>query len=223
MKIKIIFLTLMIFAITGCSAEYNLTISKDKFSETVKILEKESIVSENVEKQEFSNTVANSLANFEGIRSDLNRKKIIENDKVGYQYSYDYEVKSYSMTPSPVAECYESFEIKNNDNEIEIKTSEQFLCYNNYPMIDEFKVIINSNYKLIESNADFIENGKYTWNINYNEITNKPIYIKLEKEIDNSIKTKKSNIVFDFIKIIVLISILIGIIIFVKKKNKKDD
>lgn len=223
MKIKIIFLTLIIFIITGCSAEYTLTIDKDKFSETINILEKESIVSENIEKQGFSDTVANSLANFEGIRSDLNRKKIIENDKVGYQYNYDYEIKSYSMTPSPVAECYDSFEIKNSTNEIEIKTSNQFLCYNNYPMIDEFKVTINSNYKLIESNADFIENGKYTWNINYDEITNKPIYIKLEKKIDNSIKKEGSNLVLNFIKLVILVAILVGIIIFIKKKTKKDD
>lgn len=223
MKIKILFLTLLIFIITGCSAEYNLTIDKDKFSETIKILEKESIVSQNIEDKNFSETVANSLANFEGIRSDLNRKKIIEDNRVGYQYDYEYELKNYSMTPSPVAECYDSFEIKNNSKEIEIKTSNQFLCYNNYPMIDEFKVVINSNYKLIESNADFIENGKYIWNINYDEITNKPIYIKLAKKLDTSIKTNNSNLILNFIKIVVLVSILVGIIIFIKKRNKKDD
>ena len=86
---------------------------------------------------------------------------------------------------------------------------------------EDIIVNVRTNLTVLESNADKVNGNVYTWNINDQNYTNKPIYIKIEKE------RYQEPFISQFISIIVIIItfVMIGILIYFKaiRKHKKNN
>ena len=186
MKLKIFILFLITFIISGCSnANYEITIDNENIAETVSVT---------FPKESTSTALIKSYSEVKTPISQLNNEKKYYKTKVtednnnyyliyNYKHNFDSFVDSYFVT-----RCYEDFDFNNFKNELQISTSNQFLCLymEDGAEIDSVNVRIKTKLNVLENNADSVKDGTYIWNITKDNYQNKPINITLEKEQDDS-------------------------------------
>ena len=218
---KKIYLLLILFIVTGCSANYDLTIDNEKVIEQASITFPKSVTSEEIFKSQTKNPkpVYNDNKYFYD-------KKVSNDSKNFYlNYSFTHEIDKFTNS-SILKNCFASNKIANDKDYISITTSDRFLCINDLDdeaYIDEVKVTINTKLKVIKNNADKIENNKYIWIFDKDNYNNKPINITLKK--DNSLTSKvvkiikNPNLWYISLGIIVLLVIAIFGYKFIKNKN----
>jgi hypothetical protein len=213
MKKKTILLIFIILFFTGCTPNYNIVIDDSLITEELIIPENDDHYAER-----FSN-----------LYSIVDKKKqydfsVSENSAV-FKYVYSFDEFNESNI---IKSCYESFHlIKENDYYV-LQTGLNFNCYplqiSDYEFVefDELKINIKIvNYEVLENNADYINKNVYSWVINKNNYTNKPIIIKIKEKED-----KKTNNIYLVVGSIILLICLIGLIIYIfinslKNKNNK--
>lgn len=193
--------------LTGCDVEYNLEIIDDNINETVSVsLDNNSSNKDNID----SLIKAEPYAVVNSVSQKKYDKEIIKNDnKVNVKFSYNYIFDGYRDS-SLFNSCYDNYGLHYDDKYYYITTSEKFNCmvYDFVP-IDNVKIKIKTNYKVIDNNADEIKNDVYVWNINSSNADNKPIKFVFDKKTVADVKDKN-----DFILIGVSIIIGVGLIIF---------
>ena len=92
-----------------------------------------------------------------------------------------------------------------------------------YQMVDSYKIVINTNHKVLDSNADEVNGNTYIWNI-YNESNEtsveKPITIKFSKEkVTGPLVTNWPLLIISLLTVVLIGGILL---VVVNKKNAKD-
>lgn len=214
---KIILLLITIILLTGCNATYDINIKNDKISDTIKVFEKNNIVQNatNEQTKKFSDTIGDWENGY-----DYYQRELYTTDEVtGYKYTYDFNYEEYDAM-SELRKCYKelSFEY---DNQINLKTSNEFLCANYYKNVDSLEINITSEYHITNSNADKQENNKHTWIINKNNYKNKPIQISINKNKKALKKEKETKIEIKSILAIIAFIILILILKIRKKETTK--
>jgi hypothetical protein len=120
---------------------------------------------------------------------------------------------------SQIRKCYNDFEFTHNEDKIEIKTSEEFLCKNYYKNVNKISINITSEYEILNSNADIKTNDIHTWTITNTNYQNKPIKITLLKK--KNIKEKEAQKLEIKNILIFIIFILLIIVLIIQKKDKK--
>ena len=65
-------------------------------------------------------------------------------------------------------------------NGMNIKTSDEFICFDKYTMLDEVLLKVKVKGNVHENNADFVENGVYTWRITKDNALNHSIKLSIE-------------------------------------------
>ena len=210
---KIIFLLITICLLTGCTATYDINITKETINDTIKI-EADSTKVNNANKQ-TTDTFNQKIGEWENGHDFYKREIITTADKTGYQYTYNFNFDEYDAM-SQIRKCYKDFNLT-YDNDIELTTSKEFLCRNYYPQVKTFTINITSEYEITSSNADSIKDNVHTWKINANNYKVRPINIKINKskmyipEEEPNYKNIKS--------IIFIILFFILVIIFIKRKK----
>lgn len=210
---KIIFLLITICLLTGCTATYDINITKETINDTIKI-EADSTKVNNANKQ-TTDTFNQKIGEWENGHDFYKREIITTADKTGYQYTYNFNFDEYDAM-SQIRKCYKDFNLT-YDNDIELTTSKEFLCRNYYPQVKTFTINITSEYEITSSNADSIKDNVHTWKINANNYKVRPINIKINKrkmyipEEEPNYKNIKS--------IIFIIIFFILVIIFIKRKK----
>ena len=210
---KIIFLLITICLLTGCTATYDINITKETINDTIKI-EADSTKVNNANKQ-TTDTFNQKIGEWENGHDFYKREIITTADKTGYQYTYNFNFDEYDAM-SQIRKCYKDFNLT-YDNDIELTTSKEFLCRNYYPQLKTFTINITSEYEITSSNADSIKDNVHTWKINANNYKVRPINIKINKskmyipEEEPNYKNIKS--------IIFIIIFFILVIIFIKRKK----
>lgn len=212
--LKILSLLLILTILTGCSATYEIHVTKDNtINETIFVYEDNKIVDGLSEKKE--NEIFNKLLDFERGYEHYKRETHTTEDFSGYKYTYNFNYEEYDAM-SQLRKCYETLTL-NTTNELSITTSKKFICGTYYPEATSLELIITSDYYIKSSNADKIEGNKHIWNINKNNYTNKPISIKFDT--NKIIEEEKEDV--NTIKIIIIFIIFFTLIIFVIKNRKK--
>jgi hypothetical protein len=210
---KIIFLLITTCLLTGCTATYDINITKETINDTIKI-EADSTKVNNANKQ-TTDTFNQKIGEWENGHDFYKREIITTADKTGYQYTYNFNFDEYDAM-SQIRKCYKDFNLT-YDNDIELTTSKEFLCRNYYPQVKTFTINITSEYEITSSNADSIKDNVHTWKINANNYKVRPINIKINKskmyipEEEPNYKNIKS--------IIFIIIFFILVIIFIKRKK----
>ncbi len=216
---KTIILIITCLLLVGCKAEYKINITDEHIYDTIKIYEKSEIVND-ASNDEVEN-VNEWFLDWERGYEDYLKELYSDGKNTGYKYTNDYTIDEYDYI-SQLSKCYDSLNIVNTDT-ISIKSSNEFLCGDYYEDVDEMKITIETDYKIIGSNADIKEGNKHTWIINRNNYTNKPININIKKEKQEITKTNtiSKNKINSLLVIIIFILLIILLLKINKKKNKE--
>ena len=219
-KRKFLLLIISVFLLSGCSAEYNLTITKDTMEEDINAIFDKATESEyaaNMEKIKRSayynfDTRENEYYTF---NKDEDENNIILNYKYRYKDNNLYKSEAFSR-------CYYKRIVNVTDRYITISTNNQVACLfkDGEREIDDITINIKTNLKVEENNADEVNENIYTWYINDQNYTDKPINIKINKqEIATTLEIGVVPVIFIVIIVIALIIFTTFVVITKNKKN----
>jgi len=221
MKFKKIITIMSIIALTGCTAEYNLKFEENKITETVIIkatTEEENNGFRYLEENEVYSIIDQR-------QQEKYEKEIIkENQNKLGKFTYEYNFGNYKK--SRFSSCYDAYTLTQDNGITSLSTSNEFKCMvYNYNKIDSLELNIETEYNVIENNADKVEGKKYTWYINDSNKDNKPIKFKYDtKSLEKKQKSRKTNykdiLLFTVITAAIAITIVLLITIRHKRVNK---
>ncbi len=183
MKNKSLFIIILIL-ITGCSVEYNLNIDSSFSEHTVYIPESSE---EMIDGTQYRLPALFSESRLTYDNSNLKEIKYyniktLKDNKFSFNFVYD----DNQLNDSNIANsCYQFFSVDTKENEVSILTGNKFYCFDVYEELDSVTININSNYKVIQSNADKIVGKKHTWYITRENASNKPIIFVYDKSKKN--------------------------------------
>lgn len=221
-KFKIFCLICCMFLLSGCSAEYNLTIKNSTMEEDINAIFDKATESELANRMEgIRRTAFYNYDTRENEYYDFTKRETDDNIILNYSYQYTGNDLYKSEAAS---RCYYKRIVNVTDNVITINTDNQVACLykDGDREIDSITVNIRTALTVLENNADKVNGNTYTWYINDKNYTNKPIYIKIEKErYQESFTSQVISII-----VILIIVVIIGILIYFKalrrrKKNNK--
>ena len=204
---KKIYLILALLLLSGCSINYNLSISDDGiFKETItgtvadKELDNSNSNSENIYSYSFNN--ATPLINEEGTYN----KNIIDKNKYKeftYTYIYDNNYKSSNILNT----CFSHMIYDESEDYYNIDLYGPFKCL----YTDKINVSVTSKYAVTESNADKVDNNTYTWIIKDKD--NADIHLEINKKIkyqeDQNSSTLPTLKIISFIILLILSMIIL--------------
>lgn len=199
---KKIYLILALLLLSGCSINYNLSISDDGiFKETItgtvadKELDNSNSTSENIYSYSFNN--ATPLINEKGTYN----KNIIDKNKYKeftYTYIYDNNYKSSNILNT----CFSHMIYDESEDYYNIDLYGPFKCL----YTDKINVSVTSKYAVTESNADKVDNNTYTWIIKDKD--NADIHLEINKKIkyqeDQNSSTLPTLKIISFIILLIL-------------------
>ena len=210
-------LLLLVFCLTGCDVNYNLTITNDDMIESVDFWYPNTKENEKILDQYLS---VDHQAYFDmdnSINYNYLQKKISNDNKIGMNMEYRYNDDNLQKS-SLLNRCYYKKSVINTDDEVIINAEGPISCMymDDIKQFDSLRININTKLKVIKNNADKVDGNTYTWIINEDNYKSHSILIKMEK-----IKNGKFNI---WIIVVILIILLIFMLIFAYYtylKNKK--
>ena len=221
-RIKILFLFIVLFLLSGCTANYRLSISESgEIEEDIKFLESTSVL------KTFSNSIQSDLdkelqnVKQSGIYDSYTMDAFVED---GYGIGTGKRVYSsfdnFKNNSIIVNEMFEDISIIDNGKvvSIHLKPVSNFKYFVESSMysslLDIVNFEINIPYKVIDGNYDKEENGVYTWTINKGESL---------KGINISYSTNEN--IFDKIPLsiwiissIIFVILLISVYVYIKYK-----
>lgn len=221
-KIKILVLLCFLLLLSGCSAEYNLTINNSTMEEDINAIFNKSTESELASRMEKIRR--SSFYNYDTRENEYyDFTKRETDDNIILNYSYQYTGNDLYKSEA-ASSCYYKRIVNVTDKYITINTDKQVTCLykDGDREIEDITVNIRTALTVLENNADKVNGNTYTWYINDKNYTNKPIYIKIEKErYQESFTSQVISII-----VILIIVVIIGILIYFKalrrrKKNNK--
>lgn len=171
----IICLILVLFLTSGCSINYELEIYNDKANEKINGVFPEAL-SNNIKPSKY---VIEKLMETESSSIMYFRKtKDISSTEGSSKYSTDFD--DYADNLTGIITCYDLYKVNNYDDVITVLTSNKFNCFEDYPELEKVTIMIKSNHKLIETNADKVDGYRYYWTIEKATSDNEKIYLKLD-------------------------------------------
>lgn len=230
---KKIIMLLMITILTGCSANYDIDYSNNRYNENL-------TTSGNITDTNYKNEIDNYylksylLTSYKVQPGDMSKKEVLKNytiynkilvnesNNYGLKLGYSYDNKDNYIESSIVYKLFSFFTIEDNY----IKLGDIKNIFDSYPMLDNIKITFSTDKYVTESNCDEVKDNKYIWYIDKNNYQNKNIEISLS---NTKIGTYKKNIekysdkVITFIIIVVSIICLLFILVIyekIKKSNK---
>lgn len=185
MYIKKLFLILITFLFTGCNVIYDVHIKDKKTEESLTIDSiNVSIYNEELNRKRYSlYSQSNSSNPYEQTDDSYATYDIfkINDNSLKYLYKYNSNYSDSNIANS----CYEYFSVDTDENKVSILTGNSFKCFELINELDSVTININSNYKVIQSNADKIVGKKHTWYITRENASNKPIIFVYDKSKKN--------------------------------------
>ena len=184
MRYKYFVLCLLLLLLTGCKFEYNLNITSDSIEED-NIAYIRGASKDNVEEEVYK-----IVEKYSGPTNELgmyNSSIVNKNGLFGVDFSASYNYNSYQNSPS-FSLCYDSYKIVNDNSahSIIISTNGDFKCFDMFDELDELTINVTTDYNVISSNADSVNNDIYTWYIRRENAKNKFINIRISTVNENS-------------------------------------
>lgn len=218
-KIKLLLLVCFMFLVSGCSAEYNLVINDESMTEDINAIFSKESESELASRMEtIRRTSFYNLDTRENEYYTFNKSEDENNIILNYRYKYSGNDLYKSEAAS---RCYYKRVVNVTDQYITINTDDQVACLykDGQKEIDNITVNIKTRLKVLENNADSVNDDTYTWYINDSNYTNKPISIKLEKGT-----AYEKNIPFELVFLMIGFIVVVFIIyLVVRRKYRKNN
>lgn len=228
-RIKLVIICFLILLTSGCTVDYNLKINEDLS------------VNETVQAKESTKRM-NSKTNLKGEEAVKYLYEMFKRDNENINLSSKEENNETVATASTshtslekytsvfTSDIFKDVSVTQKGHELTLIAVQTKLIGNNELrnlVYDELNVNIDVPFNVLESNADEKNGNIYTWNIKESD-TPKTIKItfdtKKKKDSANiSIGNEVLNIKYEYIGIGILIALILGIVIFVAIKNKKNN
>lgn len=210
---KVLLLFTLCLLLSGCSTVVTIKIDKDKVTETIKISGlKEEVLFNN----QLNENIKNRLNVFEREYEYYDMKEFEDNDYVGKTYELSENIELWNEL-SHVRPCYETFKFEKTDGNITLNTSDEYRCGYLFGA-NNVTLIIESDLDLVSSNADEVQGNKLIWNINESNYQNKSISFNYKIEEAKSLQNYSIYYI-----LFIVISLVIGGYVFIKKKNKENN
>lgn len=218
MRIKRVILILSLLLLTGCTINYDLEFTGDKFVENIygTVTNKELELKDN---STGINIYRNML--YEEQKAFVNRdnlytKTITEgNEEVNYNFTYTYSRDNFQDSRI-VNSCFSNSVLEETDEFYYIDLSGSFSCLYS----DQIKINVKSDYMIIENNADKVKDGVYTWIIDDEDSAD--IFLTISKTTKSSVtKDKKGVSTFKIVGFVVLVILSVITYFLYKKKNNE--
>jgi len=191
-KKKLFILVGLLFLLCGCTAEVNLEVKNDRVRENVTInaipegdytMDRLPLAFRNFIPAYAKDVLADAEPDTKksGVSYYERKQEQLTN---GYKfiYSYNFKLNNYKEART-VKNGFRSSNIyvDNVEKTILLSTDNSGLLYfEDYPFLTDVTVNIKSDYKVVESNADYVNDNVYSWELNRNN-NNKNIYLLLDK------------------------------------------
>ena len=210
---KKIFIPILLLFLWGCEAKYTIHFSNDKIKENITVtLDKTKYTTDDFE--QLKNT------SFFAIQDPLDSKSYQTNfkeTKKAYIGIFEYEYTSSEYNRSNILNtCYDVHSLVQDEDEYILTTSNIVKCMPfEYVDIDKITIVLKTDYKVIESNADKKKKNQYIWEITNENKENKPIRIIFDRN------QKTTNVSYLIVLACIVIPIGIGALILwlIYKKN----
>ena len=241
-RLKKYLVLIMIILLTGCTAEYNVTINDTShIQESLDVIETDSSLFDIKNSSLYNSTLREYLqtdlkwptpalidsetnpiepTKIDGV-SYYNKTDESASDALKINYKYQFNTDLF-MKSKILRTCY-NYEVDVKDNVLNFKTIDSLNCFEDYPLLESAKFSLKTSCKIVESNADLENGNTLTWDITKDNYSKKNIAFNL----DCSKKTPKKNYKQE-ISIILLCfgytAIILGVMLLIKllyKKNNK--
>ena len=194
---KILVMFMILLCLTGCSARYDLEIEYDTFKEDIVIYGMSSKTLKNFQDNKY-------YAIINGINNSKAYNQTIKDSKVNLSYVYNLnDFRQATILKS----CFTSYSVISEDNYYILSTSKNLKCASmeGKEAIDDLKVVIKNNHKVIETNGKKINDYTYEWNYNKDNFDSQNIYMKYYKD----------KYVFNYSKLLLILGIVVGLLLVV--------
>ena len=174
MKYRYIFLIAIIVIMTGCKATYKLEIKDNNFKESISINSTKDSEMKYFKDNKFY-AIMNGASNFEEY------KKKDKKNEVSFSYKFnDLDYKESTVLKS----CFKAYSVIKEGKYYILSTSKGLKCSveEDRVLLDNLDVVIKSNHKLKDTNADEVNGYKYIWHFNKDNYQDGNIYLKLYKD-----------------------------------------
>ena len=227
-KIFIICLLLLTF---GCSSQYNLNIKDDRIEESIvsKISNDEIPASSNLKIMgdiEVDDQITPFIKNdqFPFINDETIKYDKSVKNKDGYTtvtLRHNYSFDDYKR--SKAYNCFENKDFYEDNGFYNISLYGTFYCFHG----DDITINVKTDFKVVNNNADIVDNNVYTWVIDEESHTNKEIILKMKKPLLSNSGIKKtifnSPIVAVIIILLLFVIIVSSAVYFVRRKNAENN
>ena len=229
MKKKLLVILVLISSvfITGCTVDYNLDFSDSEMKEVINInLDSSESTEKNIDIMHYSAENEAAAVVYGG---SIKKYNFSENQtSKGYTgiFSYNYSPEDFNHAYL-LRSCYDSFNFVQTEDGYYLVTSDTFRCgYFSYMKVDKYTLTITSNHKVIENNADRVENNKYIWEVTPNGKVsiNKPLKIvfsneTIKEQVINGLDENSKLVTYIVIGVIGCVILVVSIIFIIKRKK----
>ncbi len=208
---------------TGCSVDYTINIDKENAKEKIVAFFNNTTTNQKLIEQITNNKTLAYYDNDynESKYYDISQSKDKKNNSLALTYQYVYPIKKLQYS-NAIGECFYNKSVIKDQNYITLNTSNGVDCIyrDGQKQIDKLTVHVNTDYKVVETNADKVKDNEYIWNITDQNFKNKSIYMKIDyKSIKKSSLSNHEKIIA-YIMIFLFLIFIVGLILFRMKQNK---
>lgn len=240
MKIKLFITSLLIaIVLTGCKANYSITIMDDEIDEKFSVIEENS---DYLEIKDDAGLTFIDYAKFYGEEKDLDtnydalysdeeceenciyyEKTFVDEDgKVGFILENKFTFDDYKMS-SIANDLIPGFQTTYDGRFLRIYGGSSWQFVNDYEYLDEIVIDIVTNYRVTGTNLQQIGKGKYRWTVKNEKKNNgKQLFISLDTKTKVDITEKESDsnpLLVLLIAIGALVLLIIGYTVYKRQKT----
>lgn len=239
---KIVLLGAIIFLLSGCTVDYNLTIEGNSFKEDITVYTTNVSSLDEIQPSYYNRTYRTLFDTIRqmpiGIYYDAdeplyNRTLIDEENRYGANFTNDFTFADLARS-NAINKCYNPSDIiLTADSDIyTLRTVSSCQLFEYEEIFKELNIKITVNNYVLSNNADSVDGNTYTWTINRDNYNNKTINISYdttrEPVITSTTEETNSNSIIswiiDNIPIVaggLLVIITIICVIIIDSRNKK--
>lgn len=190
---KYLLFIMCLFILTGCDITYNLDISKDGYIEDVSMWEDDTEndgMDRYIEPFENYSELYLPISKKDGSLYEIGEKKDDVsyyqvsklNDEVGLHFTGHFPSKT-PISNSNLIHLYAGNNyVIDDDMQLKINKSKKIGIFDSVSNLNSIIIKITVNdYKVIENNADFIEENTYTWQLTKDNYKKKNLVLKVNK------------------------------------------
>lgn len=244
MKKIYIIIVLLLFGTTGCTVNYNISLSSDSIEESVQFSESTSLTENNI--------LANGTLIYQAAIDDLymipqpvyidanvnvydetqviegvsyyNKELIDDNENYGIKADFLHALTDYKKSKI-INKCYDHISVLENNNTVVLSTGRKFQCFSKYTNLDIVNVQITIDkeaYTVKSHNADIVVDNVYTWNITKENSNNKSVVIEAMRNSNvQQNGTNEKNTSYNVLLFTVIIILSIGFLTFLIMNYKR--